>query len=98
VLLQQQRAIREREAPERLGVLPALRAGEDEGVQLLQLAFSSLRSTISRRCQSSIFQASFQFAQFREIHRMAQAVRGLDRLKDLDELVAQEDERGSRAP
>jgi deoxyribodipyrimidine photolyase-related protein len=31
-------------------------------------------------------------------HRMAQAVRGLDRLKDLDELVAQEDERGSAAP
>jgi deoxyribodipyrimidine photolyase-related protein len=31
-------------------------------------------------------------------HRMAQAVRGLDRLEDLDELVAQEEGRGSRAP
>ena len=31
-------------------------------------------------------------------HRMARAVQGLGRLKDLDELVAQEDERGSRAP
>ena len=28
----------------------------------------------------------------------SQAVSGLDRLADLDELVAQEDERGSRAP
>ena len=31
-------------------------------------------------------------------HRMRRAVRGLDRLKDLDELVEQEDRRGSRAP
>jgi deoxyribodipyrimidine photolyase-related protein len=31
-------------------------------------------------------------------HRMRQAVAGLDRLKDLDALVAQEDQRGSRAP
>ena len=31
-------------------------------------------------------------------HRMARAVKGLDRLKDLDELVEQEDRRGSRAP
>ena len=31
-------------------------------------------------------------------HRMAQAVRGLDRLKDLDALVEQEDHRGSAAP
>ncbi|WP_375477918.1 cryptochrome/photolyase family protein [uncultured Jatrophihabitans sp.] len=31
-------------------------------------------------------------------HRMAQPLRGLDRLADLDELVAQERERGSRAP
>ena len=31
-------------------------------------------------------------------HRLAQPLRGLDRLTDLVELVAQEDERGSRAP
>jgi deoxyribodipyrimidine photolyase-related protein len=31
-------------------------------------------------------------------HRIAQPLRGLDRLKDLDELVAQERHRGSRAP
>ena len=31
-------------------------------------------------------------------HRMARAVHGLDRLRDLDELVAQEDARGSKAP
>ena len=31
-------------------------------------------------------------------HRMRQAVAGLGRLKDLDALVAQEDQRGSRAP
>lgn len=31
-------------------------------------------------------------------HRMSRAVKGLDRLKDLDELVAQEDARGNRAP
>jgi deoxyribodipyrimidine photolyase-related protein len=31
-------------------------------------------------------------------HRMSRAVRGLDRLKDLDELVEQEDARGNRAP
>jgi deoxyribodipyrimidine photolyase-related protein len=31
-------------------------------------------------------------------HRMARAVNGLDRLKDLPELVQQEDARGSRAP
>ncbi len=31
-------------------------------------------------------------------HRMSRAVHGLDRLKDLDELVAQEDRRGSSAP
>jgi deoxyribodipyrimidine photolyase-related protein len=31
-------------------------------------------------------------------HRMRQAVAGLDRLEDLDALVAQEDQRGSRAP
>jgi hypothetical protein len=29
---------------------------------------------------------------------MSRAVHGLDRLKDLDELVAQEDRRGSSAP
>jgi deoxyribodipyrimidine photolyase-related protein len=31
-------------------------------------------------------------------HRMSRAVRGLDRLKDLPELVEQEDARGNRAP
>ena len=31
-------------------------------------------------------------------HRMRAAAQGLDRLKDLDELVAQEDARGNRAP
>ncbi len=31
-------------------------------------------------------------------HRLAQPLRGLDRLKDLEDLVAQEDKRGSRAP
>ena len=31
-------------------------------------------------------------------HRMSRAVHGLDRLKDLDELVEQEDARGNRAP
>ena len=31
-------------------------------------------------------------------HRMAQALRGLDRLRDLDALVAQEEARGSSAP
>ncbi|MEO5851473.1 MAG: cryptochrome/photolyase family protein [Nocardioides sp.] len=31
-------------------------------------------------------------------HRMARAVKGLDRLRDLDELVAQEEARGSAAP
>jgi len=31
-------------------------------------------------------------------HRMRQALAGLDRLQDLDALVAQEDQRGSRAP
>ncbi|WP_183094562.1 cryptochrome/photolyase family protein [Nocardioides stalactiti] len=31
-------------------------------------------------------------------HRMAQAVRGLDRLTDLEELVTQEEARGNRAP
>lgn len=35
---------------------------------------------------------------FEANHRMRQPVRGLDRLKDLDELVAQEDARGSRPP
>ncbi len=30
--------------------------------------------------------------------RMRQAVRGLDRLRDLEELVDQEERRGSRAP
>ncbi len=35
---------------------------------------------------------------FEPNHRMRQAVRGLDRLKDLEELVAQEDARGSKAP
>jgi deoxyribodipyrimidine photolyase-related protein len=37
-------------------------------------------------------------AEFAGNHRMAQAVRGLDRLKDLDALVEQEDQRGSDAP
>jgi len=37
-------------------------------------------------------------AEFAGNHRMAQAVRGLDRLKDLDALVAQEAQRGSDAP
>jgi deoxyribodipyrimidine photolyase-related protein len=36
--------------------------------------------------------------QLQRNHRMAQPLRGLDRLKDLDELVAQEQDRGSRAP
>jgi deoxyribodipyrimidine photolyase-related protein len=31
-------------------------------------------------------------------HRMRQPIRGLDRLSDLDALVAQEEARGSRAP
>jgi deoxyribodipyrimidine photolyase-related protein len=31
-------------------------------------------------------------------HRMSRAVKGLDRLKDLDGLVEQEDRRGNRAP
>jgi deoxyribodipyrimidine photolyase-related protein len=31
-------------------------------------------------------------------HRVAQPLRGLDRLKDLDALVEQERDRGSRAP
>ena len=31
-------------------------------------------------------------------HRMAQPLRGLDRLSDLDEVVAQEHDRGSRVP
>ena len=31
-------------------------------------------------------------------HRMGQALRGLDRLSDLDALVEQEEARGSRAP
>jgi deoxyribodipyrimidine photolyase-related protein len=35
---------------------------------------------------------------FEPNHRMRQAVRGLDRLKDLDALVEQEDRRGSKAP
>ena len=37
-------------------------------------------------------------ADFAGNHRMARAVQGLDRLKDLTELVAQEDARGNRAP
>ena len=37
-------------------------------------------------------------AEFAGNHRMAQAVRGLDRLKDLDALVEQEEQRGSDAP
>lgn len=35
---------------------------------------------------------------FARNHRMAQAVRGLDRLKDLDALLEQEEQRGSGAP
>ena len=35
---------------------------------------------------------------FQGNHRMSRAVRGLDRLKDLGELVEQEDARGNRAP
>jgi deoxyribodipyrimidine photolyase-related protein len=37
-------------------------------------------------------------AEFAGNHRMAQAVRGLDRIKDLDALVEQEEQRGSDAP
>ena len=37
-------------------------------------------------------------AEFAGNHRMAQPVRGLDRLKDLDALIAQENDRGSAAP
>ncbi|WP_370289428.1 cryptochrome/photolyase family protein [Nocardioides sp.] len=37
-------------------------------------------------------------ARFEPNHRMARAVKGLDRLKDLNELIEQEDARGNRPP
>jgi deoxyribodipyrimidine photolyase-related protein len=37
-------------------------------------------------------------AEFAGNHRMGQALRGMDRLRDLDALVKQEEQRGSDAP